>query len=221
MRRTGVALIALCLAARLSAELLKYKTWAESPEAYFLSKGERAQWAAVDSDEAAERFVAAYKAARGKGFGPAIQSRIDLAEKTYGAGRTKGARSPLGRTLILLGAPTSFDRIRSTRETSKVDMTGSDRVSGSEPGRGGGVSTANPLSNVGGPGPDAMRGMRAAEPALIRWVYQKPDIPPGAGTKEFTVEFLEDAAGNVTFKDPAAAEEIFQRVIEYWAPKAK
>ena len=218
----AAAVVLLFLAVPVSAELAKYKAWADSPEAYFLSKGEREKWAAVDSDAAAETFIEAYRAARGKGFAAAIKSRIDLAERTYTRGKPKGARSPLGRTLVLLGSPTSFDRVRTTKDKTKVDISGSDAVSSPGAGRGGGAgSVSNPLSNVGGPGPNSMRGLQASEPALIRWVYQKPNLPPGAGAEEFTVEFLEDATGSVTFEDPARAEEVFQKVIAHWAPKAK
>ena len=222
MRKLEAAVVALVLAAPIAADgLAKYKGWADSPEAYFLSRAEREQWLSVETDAAAEKFVAAYKDARGKGFAAALQSRIDGADKTYTTKKVKGARTAPGRTLILLGSPSSTEKRPAPAAKDKKDLTGSDAVADTS-GKGGGAgSTANSFSNVGGPGPNMMRGIDTPPPGLIRWLYQGASVPPGAGVKELTVEFEQDGAGNVTLKDPAAAEAVFQKVIEYWAPKAK
>jgi GWxTD domain-containing protein len=220
MRKTGIALLALGLAAPLAAAgLSKYKSWADSPQAYFLSKAEREKWATIATDEVAEKFIAEYQAARGKGFAAAIQSRIDIAEKTYRSGKVKGARSPQGKTLVLLGDPLTVER-KTGKDKSIADPSGAGSLSYSTEGSGGG-GTANPLSNTGGPGPNTMRGMRPPEPATLRWSYSGAKVPPGVAAKELAIEFDEDAAGNVTFKDPAQADAVFQKVIEHWAPKAK
>lgn len=220
MRALGVALIALGLAAPAGAAgLSKHKSWADSPQAYFLSKAEREKWAAIATDEAAEKFIAEYQAARGKGFAPAIQSRIDVAEKTYRTGRVKGARAPQGRTLVLLGDPSNVER-RKGKDQSIADPSGAGSLSYAD-SKGGGGGTANPLSNVGGPGPNTLRGMKPPEPSTIRWIYSGAKLPPGVGVPEITIEFNEDEAGNVTFTDPEKAEAVFQKVVEYWAPKAK
>lgn len=215
-----LALLAALAAPAAAAGLSKYKGWADSPQAYFLSKAEREAWAAVQTDEEAEKFIAEYQAARGKGFAAAIQSRIDVAERTYKTGKLKGARSPQGRTLVLLGEPTSVDR-RTGKDKSVSDPSGAAGLAYSDAGGKAGGGNANPLSNVGGPGPNTMRGMQAPEPGFIRWIYRDAKVPPGVGLKELIVAFDDDAAGNVTFQDAAAAEAIFQKVVEYWAPKKK
>ena len=223
MMRTRIAVVALALAAPLAAAgLTKYKDWADSPQAYFLSKAEREQWGSITTDEAAETFIAGYLAARGKGFAAALQSRIDAADKTYKSGKPKGARSPQGRTLILLGGPTSTE-MKSGKEKTVADPSGSAILSssGDSGGKVEGGGSSNPLSNVGGPGPNALRGMAKPEPTVIRWLYQGASAPAGTGLKEFVVAFDQDAAGNVTFQDPGKVEEVFQKVIAYWAPKPK
>lgn len=223
--RTAAALLALALVPppAAAAGLSKHKDWADSPQAYFLSKAERQKWTEVSSDEEAEKFIAAYQAARGKGFAPAIQSRIDLAdkEKTYKDGKAKGARSQQGQTLVVLGAPTRIQK-RTGKDRSVGDPTGSDAVSGTSDnaGRGGG-SAPNPLGNVGGPGPNTMRGMRAPEPNVLLWTYEGASVPQGAGAGPIVIEFVEDTSGNVTWKDLEAAQAILQKVVEHWAPKAK
>jgi GWxTD domain-containing protein len=221
MRASRTLAVLLALAASAAAAgLSKYKDWADSPQAYFLSKAEREAWAAVRTDEEAEKFIAGYQAARGKGFAAAIQSRIDVAEKTYRTGKAKGARSPQGRTLVLLGEPTTVER-RTAKDKSVSDPSGAAGLAYSDQGGKAGGGAANPLSNVGGPGPNTMRGMQAPEPGFIRWIYRDSKVPPGVGQKELIVTFDDDAAGNVTFQDPAAAEAVFQKVVDYWAPKKK
>ncbi len=218
--KTLVAAVALALALPAAADgLVKYKDWADSPQAYFLSKAERAKWATITIDADAEKFIAEYQSARGKGFAAAIQSRIEVADKTYKTGKFKGARSPVGKTLILLGPPTTTER-KSRVTKDKVDMAGSDAVN-----QGGGAGSAggsvDPTTNVGGPGVNTMRGMQPEEPALIRWLYSGASVPPGVGAKEVTIEFLNDAGGNITFRDKAEADTVFEKVIEHWAPKTK
>lgn len=216
--KTLAAAVVLSFALPAAADgLVKYKEWADSPQAYFLSKAERAKWGSVATDADAEKFIADYQAARGKGFAAAIQSRIDAADKTYKTGKLKGARSPVGRTLILLGTPASTER-RSTTAKDKVDMSSADSMNQGGGGRGAGVE--NPTTNVGGPGVNTMRGMAVPEPALVRWLYSGTSLPPGVGAKEVTIEFLDDG-GNFTFKNKAEADAVFEKVIEYWAPKTK
>ncbi len=216
----AAALLSLALPAAADG-LVKYKDWADSPQAYFLSKAEREAWTSVKTDADAEKFIAAYQAARGKGFAAAIQSRIDLADKTYKTGKLKGARSPVGRTLILLGSPTTTER-KSKVTRDKVDPSSADSVnSGGMDKFGGSGGSSNPTVNTGGPGVNSMRGLQPEEPALIRWIYAGGNVPPGVGAKEVTIEFLDDPGGNITFKDKAQADAVFEKVIEYWAPKAK
>ncbi len=217
--RIVTAAVLLALAVPAAAEgLSKYKDWADSPQAYFLSKAERAKWSTVTSDAEAEKFIAEYQAARGRGFAAAIQSRIDVADKTYKTGKVKGAGSPVGKTLILLGSPTTTER-KSRVTKDKLDMSSSDAVNQGGDSRGGGGG--DPTTNVGGPGVNSMRGMQPEEPALIRWIYTGPNVPPGTGVKELTIEFLQDPAGTITFRDAGQADAVFEKVIEHWAPKKK
>jgi hypothetical protein len=54
-----VSLLAgLAIAACALAELAKYKDWDKSPEAYFLTPAERAEWKKIATDEEAQKFIA-------------------------------------------------------------------------------------------------------------------------------------------------------------------
>src|SRR6266851_7652399 len=64
VKKALLVLTGLALASLAMAQLSKYKDWAKSPEAYFLTPSEREEWAAVKSDEEAEKFIAGYWAKR-------------------------------------------------------------------------------------------------------------------------------------------------------------
>src|SRR5437773_11909332 len=95
MRKWVLCLAALLvmLAAPLSAESLskKYRFWDKSPEAYFLTTDERAQWKKVKVDADAEKFVADYLARRGPDFPAMLKERVAVADKYFSSGKTKGS----------------------------------------------------------------------------------------------------------------------------------
>jgi hypothetical protein len=65
MKRIPLLLLfvpSLLFAAALSQ---KYKDWAASPQAYFMTMAEHEQWAAIKTDEEAEQFVNRFLASRG------------------------------------------------------------------------------------------------------------------------------------------------------------
>ena len=53
----------------------KYKDWANSPEGYFMTKAERDQWSRLDSDTAAEKFIADFHARRPANFEKEVAAR--------------------------------------------------------------------------------------------------------------------------------------------------
>jgi GWxTD domain-containing protein len=100
-----VALFALPLFARLS----KYKGWESSPEGYFMTKAEREQWARVDTDADAEKFIADFRARRLPNFEKEVADRAANADKYLTIAKTPGSKSLRGKVVILLGPPTSMD----------------------------------------------------------------------------------------------------------------
>ena len=64
MLKFRLAALLLLVAACASAATLSktYKAWDKSPEAYFLTSEERAQWKNVHTDAEAEKFVGDYLA---------------------------------------------------------------------------------------------------------------------------------------------------------------
>src|SRR5258706_2949073 len=225
MRRSSLllaSLLAVVSALPAAAALKKYKDWASSPEAYFLTADERKAWDAVASDEDAEKFVHAYQDARGKGFAAAIQSRIDFADRTLGLGKKKGSQTLRGKTLILLGSPTrvSATTVGSGHDTSKADLSMIDARAGSGAANSSGSSDPAPFSNAAGAG-RALRTAHAPDQNTVQaWVYAPGALPVGDKTKETPIIFtIDQNVGRETVTDQGKLEQLFDAVVAYWAPK--
>jgi GWxTD domain-containing protein len=109
LRALTTALI-LVLAVSAQAGLVKFKDWASTPQAYFMTKAERAQWTAIQTDADAEQFVTKYVASRGAGFAAEVDKRAALADKYLTVGKTAGSKSLRGKVIILLGPPATITK---------------------------------------------------------------------------------------------------------------
>ncbi len=107
-----VFLAGLALASCALADLTKYKDWDKSPEAYFLTPSERAEWKKLTIDADAEQFVALYWARRGgEPFRQEVARRIALADQQFPLAHYKrGADSARGRLLVVFGTPSRVVR---------------------------------------------------------------------------------------------------------------
>ena len=171
MRRTLSAVAALAIASLAAAQLAKYKDWARSPEAYFLTSEERAEWSKTASDTDAEKFIALYWAKRGGDrFREEIQRRIAAADEQFKMRRQRGAESARGRLLIILGGPSRVSQSRAPGEA----------------GPDSGPSTGGPPgSNPFAPGP--------GEQAIIQtWIYEKGKFDPSWGIGEIRARITVD-----------------------------
>jgi hypothetical protein len=115
MKRIAAAVvISLCATASFAAGLSqKYKDWAHSPQAYFLTKTEQSKWSGLQSDAAAEQFVNDFVAKRGgDAFVAEVAQNAAQADKYLTIGKTPGSLTARGKMMILLGpaAPTSVTK---------------------------------------------------------------------------------------------------------------
>jgi GWxTD domain-containing protein len=141
MRRICILAVLAVLATPLfAAELGKYKGWNESPDAYYLTKAEREQWALLSSEAEAGQFVQKYIADRGgEVFSKELAKRIQMADKYLTVGATSGSKSLRGKIVILLGPPASMNiAVRQPRAASR---SGTADMSMSAGGEGGGSSS--------------------------------------------------------------------------------
>jgi hypothetical protein len=127
-----VALLTPTLAFALSQE---FKDWANSPQAYFMTKEERAQWASIVTDAEAEKFVIDYRARRGAGFIDQVADRATNADKYLTIGKTKPASKTLrGKVIVLLGPPSG---ISTETKKGRVDRSATPDMAMSFAGSGG------------------------------------------------------------------------------------
>src|SRR5512135_1680947 len=167
VKKLFFAVAGLALAASALAQLSKYKDWDKSPEAYFLTSAERADWKNVKTDDEAEKFIAVYYAKRGgDAFKQEISRRIAAADQQFKMQRYKrGADSVRGRLLIVLGTPS--------------------RVSQSRAQEGPAVDTGTLLSI------DARTNTAGNTATTYGWTYM-PDKFPSMGLPEFKAEISVD-----------------------------
>lgn len=88
--------------------LSKYKTWDSSPESFFMTRAERAEWATIKTDEDAEQFVQKYLARRPATFPKEVAERAAAADKHLSFGGQAGSRTLRGKVVVLLGPPAGF-----------------------------------------------------------------------------------------------------------------
>ena len=161
------------------AQLSKYKDWAKSPEAYFLTPAEREEWSRVASDADAEKFVALYWAKRDptpatpqNEFKDGVMRRIAAADEQFKLRRyNRGSESFRGRVFVTLGAPTRASQSRPQ-----------ERAGGS-------------LGDAGLPtGPEGGSGFGGASTSAVtvNWTYDKDHFNPSWGIQEMHLRFSVD-----------------------------
>jgi len=85
--------------------VVRAQDWGSSPQAYFMTKTERAQWAAIKGDANAQEFIERFLASRGPDFESEVATRAAIADKYLTLGKTAGSKSIRGKVIILLGPP--------------------------------------------------------------------------------------------------------------------
>ena len=191
MKKILFAVAGIALAASALAQLSKYKDWDKSPEAYFLTSAERADWKNVKSDDEAEKFIAVYYAKRGgDGFKQEVSRRIAAADQQFKMQRYKrGADSVRGHLLIVLGTPS---RVAQSRAQESQDAQDSTIL---------GLNTRS--SNV-----------TAGSAINYSWTYL-PDKFPSMGIAEFKAEIVVDPAqGRDILQNSSDVEKVMATVAE-------
>jgi GWxTD domain-containing protein len=96
--------------------------WANSPEAYFLTKAERADWKKLDSRESREGFKQAYWLKRDptpgtpkNEFRESVMQRIQTADARWTIEGTQGSRSSRGMVFIVFGSPSGIGQASAPR----------------------------------------------------------------------------------------------------------
>ena len=91
--------------------------WHKTPEAYFMTTQERADWKKVASPEDAQRFIDEFYRKRGEQFRKDLRTRIDIADKEFKLDKVRGSETQRGRVFMLLGQPTTSRTNREVEDT--------------------------------------------------------------------------------------------------------
>ena len=197
MKSTKLALLALLVPTFVFALSPKYKQWAASPQAYFMTKAERAQWNAIVTDADAEKFINDFVASRGAGFADLVTDRATNADKYLTIGKKPGSQTLRGKLIVLLGPPTAIKN-----ETKKGRVDRSAPVGGYDMGGGTG-------GNGGGQGVSVGEMMQAAD---------QSGMSGKRGYIEYTITFAGDALPPAYAKGVTIKIDVDPQTGEDWAP---
>src|ERR1700682_2460647 len=179
VKKVLLAFAALALSVVATAEVTKYKDWPKSPEAYFLTPAERAEWAKLSSDPEAETFIAVYYARRGGDrFKEEIARRIAAADSQFKLRRQRGAESARGRLLVTLGGPSRVSTSRAQEQDTGLN-----------------------------PRPEPGAGFASTSPgaATQTWIYAKDKFDPSWGIGDLAARInVDPARGTDELQKPEA-----------------
>ncbi|HEY6138821.1 MAG TPA: GWxTD domain-containing protein [Thermoanaerobaculia bacterium] len=143
-----IAALGLIAPALLAGGLSKYKNWPNSPQGYFMTNAERAEWkASVKTDDDAEQFIKKFVDSRGAGFADDVAKRAEMADKHLSVAGRAGSLTTRGKLVILFGPPASFNIV--SRETKGSASGSADSYQNIDNGgRGGGGSTGPAVGDM-------------------------------------------------------------------------
>jgi GWxTD domain-containing protein len=210
VKKLALMLAGLATASLALAQLSKYKDWAKSPDAYFLTPAEKQEWAAVKSDEEAEKFIALYWAKRDPNpataqneFKDGVMRRIAAADEQFKSRRyPKGSESPRGRVFIVLGAPS---RASQARGPSSDGLPSG--------------ATAPSLNTRpdGGTGAGSIGSEQTSTAVVVTWTYDKSKFDPSWGIGDLRARFTVDPARGT---DDMSRDAAIERAISVVAEKS-
>lgn len=224
MKRSLLLLIVL-VALPAFARMSKYKDWPQSPEGYFMTKTERAQWATLDTDRDAEKFIADFHARRLDHFQTEIADRAEHADKFLTIGRTAGSKSMRGKVVILLGPPSRIDISEQTvKNSSHTDngiiagyMSNMNEADSAGGGHGSGSRDGSASNN--------MIATQMSTSTLVRIMHfnYQGAVPKLADRKEIDVDVVIDPTTGKDRIDSRSAESdlnsVFELVAQSWLKK--
>jgi GWxTD domain-containing protein len=203
-----VAALALPLCAAVSA---KYRDWGASPQAYYMTTAERAQWDAITNDDEAKAFVDKFLASRGPKFEAEVADRVARADQYFTIGKTPGSKSLRGKVIILLGPPSAIDivneadtHVHRDNPESAGAMTGGTASSGGGGGKGGGGADMASGASYG----SSMVSVNSTRKYHFTYANPKLDVivPADANTgRDLPLRKADKAALDAAFEEAAQA----------------
>lgn len=157
-----IASLLLAVGALAADDIMK---WNRSPEAYYMTVEERAEWKRVSSPAQAQKFIDEYFRKRGEQFRKEVRTRIDKADEQFRLDKTPGSKTQRGRVWMILGNPS---RSRTSRELTQINPN---------------ASPSAPIT----------RDIDRQGLLVTEWTYDADRLPPELGRKSLTVRFQTDS----------------------------
>lgn len=187
----------------------QYKKWDRTPEAYFLTNAERAEWKKVKTDQEAQNFILDYKSRRGPEWQKTLNERIAAADKYFSAGETKGSETLRGKIIIVFGPPSAIDQSGGKGKGGANEGTSPALQSLGGGGKGGSGDESLAMSS-GGASPMGTSPRHADSPSMT-FVYDAPALPKPIA-KPFKVEVKMISSSYQETWDPKGLDEKFEAV---------
>ncbi|MCU1245314.1 MAG: hypothetical protein JWN02_1224 [Acidobacteria bacterium] len=166
------------------------RAWIDSPEAYFITPEERAQWnQSVLTNEEATAFINTYWQQHGAAFKENLRKRIEFADSHFGLADIPGSVTQRGRVWIILGSPNQ----------EKFN-------------NGAGGANSATLGSV-----SAGQGIEANAIVERTWIYKKDRLPKDLNVPELTVIFQTDVArAQENIQNPGLVEPFLTKAGAYF-----
>ncbi|PYQ30091.1 MAG: hypothetical protein DMF56_10235 [Acidobacteria bacterium] len=133
IRNIVLAAAAAAVAVSASALTPEHAAFGKGPAAVLMTKEEIAQWKAVSTDDAAEKFIALFWARRDptpstprNEFHEDFDARVAAADANFTEGKTKGSLTDRGKALILYGQPSKLEHSGANLVAPHTGTTASD-----------------------------------------------------------------------------------------------
>jgi hypothetical protein len=199
---TALALFSVVLTAQ-AGDLSKYKNWDNSPQGYFMTASERAEWKSIQSDDAAGEFVNKFIARRGgDAFVAEVAKRADMADKYLSFGKNKGSASLRGKLVILFGAPSNIAVAMAASKgggSNGIDSSAMNNVGSS----GGGIA------GDGGSDPNAVgRGGSSRVTKIYTFTFSGKTTPALGQNEYVSVVEVDTGNGKDRLKDGRKQDEL-------------
>lgn len=213
MKTKLAVLVAILLSTPLFARVSEYKHFPQSPQGFYMTKAEQAQWATITNDDDAKKFIDEFRAKRSPELLKQAADRAAKADQYLSLGKNLGSDSLRGKLVILLGPPASMQVSEVGQEGhAQLTQEGSMNAaaSGSPGGAGVGISESDVALAIQAGGTTYKRT------EYYTFTYSTASVP-GHG-KDLTVVVAVDAssgADRITDRKTAAElDEIFERIAQ-------
>lgn len=207
-----LSLLSIAATPLLAGLSSKYKDWPSSPQGLFMTKAERTEWANVQTDADAQKFIDHFLSLRGGDFPAEVAKRAEMADKYLTIGKTPGSKTLRGKTIILLGPPAAMDVSDSAGGEGNRNAVGENPTVGSTSGHGSAGVGAHDSSGGMASGDDFRSSVTNLATAHVTRTYTftfRNDIAKHLDKKEIVVFIAADAnTGSDQLASKSAAADV-------------